>query len=334
MAPPVDPSAPPDRSPDLSLDPDRFTIHRAEVAPDLALAYVREGAGGYPLVLLHGYPETMRIWWRNIEPLAAVGFDVVVPDLRGFGLSDVAPDGFYDPAAFAADVHRLVTDVLGLARCSVVAGDLGGVVAQQLSLRYDGFVDRLCLFNTVVPELGPAYEEAGVAPDPPRGARPTADYFLRQGGDADALAAELDTPERRRAYIADFYGHRLWASPGAFTPEAVDFMTEPFADAAHLRASWGCYEVALGARPVSEVPRIFERNPTPTLVLYGVDDHVVWRSFPDKCRVAFPEIVGPFEVQRAGHFLQWEAAELLNRTIGYFFADLRTAAAPPTRSTR
>ncbi len=38
------------------------------------LAYVHEGAGGFPLVLLHGWPETKRIWWRNIEPLAAAGF--------------------------------------------------------------------------------------------------------------------------------------------------------------------------------------------------------------------------------------------------------------------
>ena len=48
---------------------DAFTIHRAEVAAGMNLAYVREGVGGYPLVLVHGYPETKRIWWRNIEPL-------------------------------------------------------------------------------------------------------------------------------------------------------------------------------------------------------------------------------------------------------------------------
>ena len=60
------------------------------------IAYLREGVGGFPLVLLHGWPETMRIWWRNIEPLADAGFEVIVPDLRGFGESGLAPDGFYD----------------------------------------------------------------------------------------------------------------------------------------------------------------------------------------------------------------------------------------------
>ena len=46
-----------------------------------------------------------------------------------------------------------------------------------------------------------------------------ADYFMRQGGDADALAAELDTPDKRRRYIAQFYGSRFWAAPGSFTQE-------------------------------------------------------------------------------------------------------------------
>src|SRR5918912_4237095 len=96
-----------------------------------------------------------------------------------------------------------------------------------------------------------------------------ADYFRRQAREADALAAELDTPEKRRRYVSEFYGHRFWAAPGTFAPDDVDFMTEPFADAEKLRASWGNYESALGSRPLSEAPRWFETNPVSTLVLYG-----------------------------------------------------------------
>ena len=50
--------------------PDRFAVERAASRDGLELAFVREGAGGYPLLLVHGWPETKRIWWRNIEPLA------------------------------------------------------------------------------------------------------------------------------------------------------------------------------------------------------------------------------------------------------------------------
>jgi pimeloyl-ACP methyl ester carboxylesterase len=297
-------------------------VERASVR-GVEIAYVRAGAGGYPLLLLHGWPETKRIWWRNIEPLAAAGFEVIVPDLRGFGDSGLAADGFYDPATHARDMHALVTEVLGHQRCAAAGGDVGGVVIQDLGLRFPGFVVRQCLFNTVPPVLPEQYEQAGITPEIPREVRMAADYFRRQGRDADGLAAELDTPEKRRRYIAEFYGSRFWAAPGAFTSDDVDLMTEPFAEADKLRASFGIYETALGTRPAAEPPRFFETNPVPTLVLYGPEDHVIPRDFPERCEVAFTERIGPLVVPRSGHFMQWERADVLNQSLVYFLADLR-----------
>ncbi len=300
-----------------------FAVERATVRDGVDLAYVRAGVGGFPLLLLHGWPETKRIWWRNIVPLAEAGFEVIAPDLRGYGDSGVAPDGFYDPATHARDMHALLTDVLGHERCAAAGGDVGGVVIQDLGLRFPGFVVRQCLFNTVPPVLPALYEGAGIPPGIPRDVRMASDYFRRQGRDADGLAAELDTPDRRRRYIAQFYGSRFWAAPGGFTPADVDFMTEPFADAGKLRASFGIYETALGTRAASEPPRLFEPNPVPTLVLYGPEDHVLQRDFVERCEVAFTECIGPFVVPRAGHFLQWERPDVLDRSLVYFFADLR-----------
>jgi pimeloyl-ACP methyl ester carboxylesterase len=309
-----------------TLDPAAFALERAVVREDVELAYVRAGAGGYPLLLVHGWPETKRIWWRNIEPLAEAGFEVIVPDLRGFGDSGLASDGFYDLAAHARDLHALVADVLGHERCAAAGGDLGGGVVQDLALRFEGFVERQVLFNCVLPLLGEAYERAGIPVAPPVAMRMAADYFVRQGREAEVLAHELDSPERRRRYVADFYGHRFWAAPGTFAREEVEFMTEPFADAERLRAGWGNYESAMGTRPLSEAPRFFEVSSVPTLALYGPEDHVLWRNFPEMCEVAFSELVGPFVVRRAGHFLQWERPEVLNRAIAYFLRDLAGAA--------
>ena len=301
---------------------DRFAVKRAQVRDGLDVAYLREGEG-FPLVLLHGWPETKRIWWRNVEPLARAGFEVIVPDLRGFGDSAVAPDGFYDPATFARDVHALVHDVLGHERCATAGGDVGGVVSQDLALRFEGFVVRQCLFNTVPPLLPEEYAAAGIPPEVPREVRVASDYFRRQGREADELAAELDSPDRRRRYIAQFYGPRFWAAPGTFARADVDFMTEPFADADKLRAGFGIYETAVGTRPAAEPPRLFERSDVPTLLLYGPEDHVLQRDFPARCEVAFTERIGPFVVQGAGHFLQWERADVLNQALIYFLADLR-----------
>jgi pimeloyl-ACP methyl ester carboxylesterase len=230
------------------LDPGAFHVERAEVRDGVELAFVREGVGGYPLLLVHGWPETMRIWWRNVGPLADAGFEVIVPDLRGFGQSSLAPDGFYDLAAHARDLHGLVTK-LGHSVCGAAGGDLGGGVVQDLGLRFEGFVERQVIFNSILPLLAEEYEAAGLPVKPPAEMQAAGDYFRRQGRDADGLAAELDTVEKRRGYVAQFYGSRFWATPGAFSAEDVDFMTEPFGDAEKLRAAPVGAAAVLRAQP-------------------------------------------------------------------------------------
>ena len=272
------------------------------------LAYEHAGRGGKPILLLHGWPETRRIWKRNVEPLAEAGFEVIAPDLRGFGDSPLAPDDRYDAAAHAADAARLVHD-LGHERIVACGGDLGGVVAQDLSLRFEGLVDRLVLFNTIAPVLPDTPREI------PREVRMAADYFIRQSRDADGLAVELDSPEKRRRYVAQFYGSRFWAAPGSFSREDVDYMTEPFADGERFRASIANYEYVGGPRTAPEPVRLTETNHTPTLILYGPEDHVIPRDFPARMEAAFPNRAGPFVVEGAGHFLQWERADVLNGAL-------------------
>ena len=302
-----------------------FTLHRATIR-GVDIAYLREGAGGFPLVLLHGWPETKRIWWRNVRPLAEAGFEVIVPDMRGFGDSGLAEDGFYDVAAESRDVEALVRGELGHERIVTCGGDLGGVVLQDLALRFPALVVRQVMFNTVLPLLGDAYAEAGVEVELSPVTLMAADYFQRQANDADALAAELTTPEMRRRYVAQMYGPRFWAAPGAFTPEEIEFHAEPFGDADRFRASIANYEAAAVKRELSELPRFMEPNPTPTLVLYGPEDHVIPRTFPRAAEVAFPNRMGPFVVPGAGHFLQWERAELLNDALRHFCPDLLARA--------
>jgi pimeloyl-ACP methyl ester carboxylesterase len=303
------------------MDGAGFELHRAQVR-GVEIAYLREGAGGFPLLLLHGWPETKRIWWRNVRPLAEAGFEVIVPDMRGFGDSGLADDGFYDVAAESRDMEALVRGELGHERVVTCGGDLGGVVLQDLALRFPGLVVRQVMFNTVLPLLGDAYEAAGVSVGRSAVTLMAADYFQRQATDADTLAAELATPELRRRYVSQMYGPRFWAAPGAFTPEDVAFHAEPFGDAERFRASIANYESAVGSRERSELPRFMEPNPTPTLVLYGPEDHVIPRTFPRAAEVAFPDRMGPFVVPGAGHFLQWERAELLNDAIRHFCPDL------------
>jgi pimeloyl-ACP methyl ester carboxylesterase len=303
---------------------DAFEIHRSRVADDMQIAYLREGIGGYPLVLVHGYPETKRIWWRNIEPLAEAGYEVIVPDLRGYGDSDLSENDEYDIALYSRDLHALVHDVLGHERVGLIGGDVGGVVICDMANRFPGFVSRMIFFNTVVPlvpEEADWYAERGLGMNPLEHG-PTGDYRIRQGRDWEALLEELDTPARRRRYVRDFYEHRLLASPYSFEEADYDFMVEPFEDARRLQAGWAPYQIEWG-RPMSEPPMLMQKVEVPTLILYGPDDQVVPKDFPKRCEIAFANRVGPLVVPESGHFLQWERADVLNEVARFFFADLK-----------
>ena len=313
---------------DPDIDPARFALQRYS-GRGFAQAYVREGAGGVPLLLVHGWPESKRIWWRVIEPLAEAGFDVIVPDLRGFGDSDVSPDGFHDVAAHVRDLHALLTDGLGLERAVLCSGDLGGPVVQMLALEHPDLVERLVLFNSPLPYA--KERMAGMATRPPAEA---ADYFLRQGMDPDGLAADLATPKQRRRYIATFYTSRFWAHPGAFMGDApavfgpfggtpmVDFHTEPFGDAAKLRASFGGYESVFDEAKQSGPAHLARNEDVRALLLFGPSDHVIYPAFDEMAAVVFPDHDGPHRLDRCGHFVPWEAAGPLVDHLRRFCADL------------
>ena len=138
------------------LRADAFRIERVSVR-GLSMAFVHEGCGGTPLLLIHGWPETKRIWHRNIAALAAAGFEVIAPDLRGFGETDIAADGHYDLAAHARDLYALVHDALGHEQVHLVGGDLGGAILQDLSRRFPGWVRRQIIFNAPLPYLPEAH---------------------------------------------------------------------------------------------------------------------------------------------------------------------------------
>jgi pimeloyl-ACP methyl ester carboxylesterase len=301
------------------IDPTRFAVQTASPR-GFTQAYVREGIGGVPLVCVHGWPESKRIFWRVIEPLAGAGFDVVVPDLRGFGDSGVGSDGFGDVASHSHDLYALVHDLLGMNRVVLLGGDLGGPVVQDLALRHPEWVDRMVLFNSPLPYLKD--DMAGMRSH--GYGREASDYYIRQATDADALATELATPEQRERYIATFYTSRFWQHPGAFLDDTAGrfalgptlaFHTEPFRDAAKLRASFRPYESAFDATKRLEPPMMTRNHKTETLVLFGTSDHVIYRDFDRMAAKVFVNHVGPLLLRDCGHFVPWEAPlELVSAT--------------------
>ena len=291
-----------------------FISHHALVNNvDIAFWHERSEGANQVLVCVHGWPESKRIFSRVVEPLRDAGFDVVVPDLRGFGESGLAPDGFYDVVSHARDIEALVFDHLRYESVVLVGGDLGGPVIQEIALRNPTRVERMVLFNSPLPMDKERMD--GLRTRPPV---EVMDYFIRQGTDADSLATELATDEKRTGYIAEFYSTRLWAHPGAFSADDIAWHVEPFRDAQKLRASFANYESAFDAKKRIEKPLYGRNLVTPTLILFGTSDQVIYPDFDLMAATVFEDHEGPVRIENCGHFVPWEAAEeFIFRTVKF-----------------
>lgn len=99
----------------------------------ISLCYDDVGEGP-AIVLLHGFPLCRSMWRSQIAPLVAAGYRVLVPDLRGFGESEVY-EGSYSMELFADDVINLLDD-LGVSRALIVGMSMGGYILLNLLERY------------------------------------------------------------------------------------------------------------------------------------------------------------------------------------------------------
>lgn len=112
----------------------------------IELAYTRQGQGT-PLVLLHGYPLDHHLW-DDIVPLLVDTFDVIVPDLRGFGESTTV-DTPYTMDDFARDIAGLL-DQLNITKTAVAGHSMGGYVALAFARLYPERVAGIALVGSQV----------------------------------------------------------------------------------------------------------------------------------------------------------------------------------------
>jgi pimeloyl-ACP methyl ester carboxylesterase len=98
---------------------------------------------GPPVILLHGFPDTGRLWRHQVPALAAAGLRVIVPDMRGYGRSDKPADvGAYAMQALVGDVVAVLADA-GAERAHVGGHDWGAGVAWAVGAYAGDRVDRL-----------------------------------------------------------------------------------------------------------------------------------------------------------------------------------------------
>jgi pimeloyl-ACP methyl ester carboxylesterase len=173
-----------------------------EIATNGITIHVRTGGTGPAVILLHGYGETGDMWVPMAADLAR-DHTVVVPDLRGLGLSS-KPAGGFDKQTQSGDVVG-VLDALKIQRVDLVTHDIGNMVGFAFAALYPQRVRRFVLIDAPVPGVGP-WEDILK--------NPLLWHFRFGGPDMERLVAG-----RERIYLDRFW-NEFSATPGRFSEAA------------------------------------------------------------------------------------------------------------------
>ncbi len=163
-----------------------------------AVIHVRVGGKGPAVLMVHGFGDSGDMW----QPLAVVvmkNHTVIVPDLRGMGLSS-HPDAGYDKKTQAQDMAR-VLDALAIRRVALVTHDIGNMVGYAFAAQYRDRVTRWAAMDAPLPGIGEIWQQQLV--------NPKTWHFNFHGPDEERLVAG-----RERIFLDRFYDE-LSANPSA-----------------------------------------------------------------------------------------------------------------------
>jgi len=251
------------------------------------IAYRRAGAGE-PVLLLHGIPTSSRLWDAVGADLAA-DFDVIAPDLIGFGESAKPPDRDVSMAEQARLMPQLL-DALGAGRVVLVGHDIGGAAAQVMAVDAPERVRALVLIDSVCFDSWPIYRMRVLrATAPPLARRFPQRWFALFGR---SLYRYLPDGEPREALAASL---AAWSSDAA---GAEAFMRNAR---------------ALDSKITQAVaPRLGEIR-VPAHVVWGERDPFQKVRWAPRLRDAIPDAT--LSTLPGGHFLPWDLPAQVAREI-------------------
>ncbi len=186
-------------------------FHTEEVATNGTTLHVRVGGKGPVVVLLHGFGDTGDMW----EPLAAVlvkDHTVIVPDLRGMGLS-AHPDTGYDKKTEAQDIAG-VMDHYGVNQAALVTHDIGNMVGYALIAQYRERFTRWAILDAPLPGVGNWAAQLS---------NPKTWHFNFHGPDEERLVAG-----RERIFLDRFY-NELSANPAGIDEQTRQHYADLYA---------------------------------------------------------------------------------------------------------
>jgi pimeloyl-ACP methyl ester carboxylesterase len=286
----------------MPFDESSVTHRYADLA-EVRLHYVEAGAG--PLVvLLHGFPDHWYGWRNQIPALAAAGFRVVAPDLRGYNLSDKPRDlRAYRAEALAGDVAGLIR-AAGAERARVVGHDWGAGVAWLFAMAHPVSLERLAVLNGP----HPARLQRALMSSPAQLARSWYMLFFQIPWLPEVVFRARDHAIVRWSLTTEP------TRAGAFTKDDLDRHADALAQPGALTGMINYYRAA--ARP-SLMPRL-ARIDAPVLSIWGDSDPHLARELAVPGEKWVPNV----RVERipgASHWVQHDAPERVNDLLIGFF---------------
>jgi len=276
---------------------------------DVRLHYVEAGDG--PLVvLLHGFPEFWYGWRLQIAPLAAAGFRVVAPDMRGYNLSSCPDDvAAYGTDKLAADVRGLIHE-RGAESALLVGHDWGGTAAWATAMHYPEVVDRLAILSAAHPrKLSQGLHH-------PEQLRRSWYFFF---------FALPDLPESVvRANDWHFFRHFLRDAEPPYTPEEIERYVEAWSQPGAATGMIDYYRHAVRLSPKSDEARLSPIK-APTLVIWGQKDRYLGPDLAEPDRDDVPNLDRVERLPDASHWVHHDEAEHVNRLLIDFFGPAPTS---------
>jgi pimeloyl-ACP methyl ester carboxylesterase len=273
---------------------------RSEPIDGFRLAYDRTGSG-QAVLLLHGWPGD-RTDFREVTPLLGEGFDIVVPDLRGFGDSDkhlVEPSQQYSAAAQVRGIVGLI-DQLGLDRPVVAGYDIGSRIAQRLARERPELVTALVV-SPPLPGIGRRILDQ----------LPQTEFWYQAFHQLPLAELLLDGKlEAVREYLRHFWTH--WSGPDfQLTGRHLEHLVSAYSTPGAFTASIGWYRAGAGAVAASiaeQTPSRADRIVVPTTVLWPEYDPLFPRQWSDRLDEFFSGVDLRF-VDNVGHFTPLECPQ-------------------------
>jgi pimeloyl-ACP methyl ester carboxylesterase len=284
--------------------------------PVLSVAYEDTGdTRGFPVILLHGFPDDVRAFDEVVPPLAKAGYRALVPYLRGYGATkfrDSAAPRMAEQAAIGQDVIDFA-DALSLPRFAVAGYDWGGRAAAIAAALYPDRVRATVL-------IGGYTIQNTVAPQPP--ATPAAEHRIWYQYYFNTERGRAGLTTNRHAICR--YLWQQWSPSWRFTDDTYNRTAPSFDNPDFVDIVIHSYRHRIGNAPGEERFREVEarlaarpRIQAPSITLYGAEDGIARppAESPPAELAVFERLIARRVVPGVGHFMPRERPEAVSSAM-------------------